>query len=66
MPVSISWLFMSIKFEDLFPDEFPYKRGFLKKNDSIKIVHGPYELYCTSLQNMQKVTPDDYKHDRYE
>ena len=39
---------------------------FLKKNDSIKIVHGPYELYCTSLQNMQKVTPDDYKHDRYE
>ncbi len=39
---------------------------FLKKNDSIKIVHSPYELYCTSLQNMQKVTPDDYKYDRYE
>ena len=36
----------------------------LKKNDSIKIVHGPYDLYCTSLQNMQKVVPDDYKYDR--
>jgi len=38
----------------------------LKKNDSIKIVHGAYHLYCTSLQNMQIVTPDDYKYDRYE
>ena len=38
----------------------------LKKNDSMKIIHGEYDLYCTSLQNMQKVTPDDYKHDRYE
>ena len=36
----------------------------LKKNDSIKVVHGPYDLYCTSLQNMQKVVPDDYKFDR--
>ena len=40
--------------------------GLLKKNDSIKIVHGDYKLYCTSIQNMQKVTPDDYKYDRYE
>jgi hypothetical protein len=38
----------------------------LKKNDSVKIVHGDYKLYCTSIQNMQEVTPDDYKYDRYE
>ena len=38
----------------------------LKKNDSIKVVYGDYKLYCTSIQNMQKVTPDDYKYDRYE
>ena len=38
----------------------------LKENDSVKLVHGPYNLYCTSIQNMQKVTPDDYKYDRYE
>ncbi len=38
----------------------------LKQNDSIKIVHGPYDLYCTSIQNMQKVVPDDYKYDRHE
>ena len=40
--------------------------GLLKKNDSIKVIHAPYSLYCASIQNMQKVTPDDYKHDRYE
>ena len=40
--------------------------GLLKKNDSIKVVYGDYNLYCTSIQNMQKVTPDDYKYDRYE
>ena len=40
--------------------------GLLKKNDSIKIIHAPYSLYCASIQNMQKVTPDDYKYDRYE
>ena len=40
--------------------------GLLKKNDSIKVVHAPYSLYCTSIQNMQHVTPDDYKHDRTE
>ena len=40
--------------------------GLLKKNDSIKVVHAPYSLYCASIQNMQKVTPDDYKYDRYE
>ena len=38
----------------------------LKQNDSVKLVHGPYKLYCTSIQNMQKVTPDDYKYDRHE
>lgn len=36
----------------------------LKQNDSIKVVHGAYDLYCTSIQNMQKVVPDDYKYDR--
>jgi len=40
--------------------------GLLKQNDSIKVIHAPYSLYCTSIQNMQKVTPDDYKYDRYE
>tara|TARA_Y100001937_G_scaffold116319_1_gene168136 strand:- start:79 stop:522 length:444 start_codon:yes stop_codon:yes gene_type:complete len=40
--------------------------GLLKKNDSIKVVYGDYKLYCNSIQNMQKVTPDDYKYDRYE
>ena len=40
--------------------------GLLKKNDSIKVIHAPYNLYCASIQNMQKVTPDDYKYDRYE
>ena len=38
----------------------------LKKNDSIKVVYDDYSLYCTSIQNMQHVTPDDYKHDRHE
>ena len=38
----------------------------LKQNDSLKAVYEPYSLYCTSIQNMQKVTPDDYKYDRYE
>ena len=38
----------------------------LKKNDSIKVVYDDYSLYCTSIQNMQHVTPDDYKHDRTE
>ena len=40
--------------------------GLLKKNDSIKVIHAPYSLYCASIQNMQKVTPDDYKYDRFE
>ena len=40
--------------------------GLLKQNDSVKVIYAPYLLYCTSIQNMQKVTPDDYKHDRYE
>ena len=40
--------------------------GLLKKNDSIKVIHAPYSLYCASIQNMQKVTPDDYKYDTYE
>ena len=37
--------------------------GLLKQNDSIKVIHAPYSLYCASIQNMQKVTPDDYKYD---
>jgi len=40
--------------------------GLLKQNDSIKVIHAPYSLYCASIQNMQKVTPDNYKYDRYE
>ena len=40
--------------------------GLLKQNDSIKVVYAPYSLYCASIQNMQKVTPDDYKYDKYE
>ena len=40
--------------------------GLLKQNDSIKVIHAPYSLYCASIQNMQKVTPDDYKYDRHE
>ena len=40
--------------------------GLLKKNDSVKVIYAPYSLYCASIQNMQKVTPDDYKYDRYE
>ena len=38
--------------------------SLLKKNDSIKVVYDDYSLYCSSIQNMQHVTPDDYKHDR--
>ena len=40
--------------------------SLMKQNDSVKIVYGDYKLYCTSIQNMQKVTPDDYKYDIYE
>ena len=40
--------------------------GLLKQNDSIKVVYAPFSLYCASIQNMQKVTPDDYKYDKYE
>ena len=40
--------------------------GLLKQNDRIKFIHAPYSLYCASIQNMQKVTPDDYKYDIYE
>ena len=40
--------------------------GLLKQNDSVKVVYAPYSLYCASIQNIQKVTPDDYKYDRYE
>lgn len=36
----------------------------LKKTDSIKIVYADYSLYCTTVHNMQQVTPDDYKFDR--
>ena len=40
--------------------------GLLKQNDSVKVIYAPYSLYCASIQNMQKVTPDDYKYDTYE
>jgi len=40
--------------------------SLLKQNDSIKVIYAPYSLYCASIQNMQKVTPDDYKYDSYE
>ena len=38
--------------------------SLLKENDSIKVLYADYSLYCTSIQNMQHVTPDDYKFDR--
>ena len=38
--------------------------GLLKKTDSIKVVYADYSLYCTTIHNMQQVTPDDYKFDR--
>ena len=40
--------------------------ALLKQTDSIKVVHGDYKLYCTTVHNMQSVNPDDYKFDRYE
>ena len=40
--------------------------SMLKQNDSIKVVYDDYKLYCASVQNMQHVTPDDYKYDIYE
>lgn len=36
----------------------------LKETDSIKVVYGEYKLYCTTVHNMQHVTPDDYKFDK--
>ena len=38
--------------------------GLLKSNDSMKVVHGSYQLHCTTKCNMQEVTPDGYKHDK--
>ena len=38
--------------------------GLLKRTDSIKVVYADYSLYCTTVHNMQQVTPDDYKFDR--
>jgi hypothetical protein len=40
--------------------------SLLKKTDSIKVVYDDYSLYCTTVHNMQQVTPDDYKFDSYE
>ena len=40
--------------------------SLLKQNDSVKLVYDDYKLYCASIQNMQKVTPDNYKYDIYE
>ena len=38
--------------------------GMLKKTDSIKLVYDDYSLYCTTVHNMQRVAPDDYKFDQ--
>jgi hypothetical protein len=38
--------------------------GMLKKTDSIKLVYDDYSLYCTTVYNMQRVAPDDYKFDQ--
>ena len=38
--------------------------GLLKQTDSIKVVYADYSLFCTTVHNMQQVTPDDYKFDR--
>lgn len=38
--------------------------ALLKKTDSIKVVYADYSLYCTTVHNMQHVTPDMYKFDR--
>jgi len=43
-----------------------YDARLLKKTDSIKIVYDDYSLYTSTVHNMQHVTPDDYKFDRYE
>jgi hypothetical protein len=40
--------------------------SLLKETDSIKIVYNDYSLLCTTVHNMQRVTPDDYKFDTYE
>ena len=40
--------------------------SLLKQNDSVKLIYDDYKLYCASIQNMQKVTPDNYKYDIYE
>ena len=38
--------------------------ALLKQSDSIKVVYADYSLYCTTVHNMQQVTPDMYKFDR--
>ena len=38
--------------------------ALLKQTDSIKVVYADYSLYCTTVHNMQQVTPDMYKFDR--
>ena len=38
--------------------------ALLKQTDSIKVVYADYSLYCTTVHNMQQVTPDMYKFDK--
>ena len=40
--------------------------SLLKETDTIKVVYNDYSLLCTTVHNMQRVTPDDYKFDTYE
>ena len=40
--------------------------GLLKQNDSIKVIHAPYSLWCGSRHDRQRDTPDNYKYDIYE
>jgi hypothetical protein len=40
--------------------------SLLKETDTIKVVYNDYSLLCTTVHNMQRVTPDDYKFDSYE
>jgi hypothetical protein len=40
--------------------------ALLKETDTIKVVYNDYSLLCTTVHNMQRVTPDNYKFDTYE
>ena len=38
----------------------------LKESDSVKLCHSLHEMYVTSFMNCQRVTKNDYYHDRFE